>query len=63
MVFKKNGLMSNEYETVCDKKCDDIRQFSFPQYMVLKKIHRSMSNEYETVCDKKCDKIRQFSFQ
>ena len=50
------------HETVCDKKCDEIRQFSYPKYMVFKKIHGSMRNEYETVCDKKCDEIRQFSF-
>ena len=35
--------MSNEYETVCDKKSDEIRQFSFPQYMAFKKIHGLMS--------------------
>ena len=50
------------HETVCDKKCDEIRQFSYPQYMVFKKIHGTMRNKYETVCDKKCDEIRQFSF-
>ena len=63
MAFKKiHGSVSNKYKTVCDKKSDEIRQFSFPQYMAFKKIHGWMRNKYETVCDKKCDEIRQFSF-